>query len=441
MVGTSMAVCWLRAALALGIAACAPFSAGAAGSGADPVLDPLADFIRRSRPTLDVRARWENADQTHLSGSNATTLRIRFGLRTPELDVGLGALQGFIEYEGTEVGDTHSYVVPSGPGTSPIQGTPGKTPIADPKSHELNRAWLRYRGFDSDAKWGRQRIILDNARFVGNVGWRQNEQTFDSFRLVNRTVENLELDYAYLWRVRRIFGSRSSGGTAAGDFDSHTHLLHASFSGLPRATVTGYVYFMDLENGFTTAPSTKTYGVSIAGSIPLSDLELGYRGEWARQSDYRDGPVDYDASYLHVKLWGRYDGFEAGGGWEQLGEDEGVGFETPLATLHAFNGWADVFLVTPSAGLVDRYAYIGVPLPFDVKFKAVAHRFDPEGSSGKFGEEYDFVLSKKLPFGIVALAKAAFYKGEISAHLDDPGAPGPGDNVTRFWLQFSYSYP
>ena len=30
-----------------------------------------------------------------------------------------------------------------------------------------------------------------------------------------------------------------------------------------------------------------------------------------------------------------------------------AGFNTPLATLHAFNGWADRFLTTPVKGLAD----------------------------------------------------------------------------------------
>ena len=35
-------------------------------------------------------------------------------------------------------------------------------------------------------------------------------------------------------------------------------------------------------------------------------------------------------------------------GYEELGSNAGLyGLQTPLATLHAFNGWADKFLVTP----------------------------------------------------------------------------------------------
>jgi hypothetical protein len=431
---------WLAvAALALANGA-APLAHAA---DADAVIDPLADFLGRSKPTLDIRARWGNADQTHLSGSNALTLRIRLGLLSPDVRVdslgsvfeGIdGAFKAFIEYEGTEVGSKSSYFVPF------VQGTPGKTVIADPASHELNRAWLQYTGYDSQAKYGRQRISLDNARFVGNIPWRQNEQTFDAVRFTNRSIENLKLDYSYLWKVRRIFGSKSSQSDPTGDFDSRTHLAHATFTGISNTKLKAYAYFMDLENGATKAPGNKAYGASIAGAIPVDDFRLGYYGEWARQSDHGDNPTSYHSTYYHVKLWVGYEGYKLGGGWEQLGEDSGIGFQTPIGTNHKFNGWADVFLSTPATGLVDRYAWVDIPLPFEFDFKAVAHRFDPDSSSGKFGEEYDFLLIKKLPWGLVALMKLAFYKSDISTHLDDPGVPGPGDNVTRFSVELSYKY-
>ncbi len=47
-----------------------------------------------------------------------------------------------------------------------------------------------------------------------------------------------------------------------------------------------------------------------------------------------------------------------GVGYELLGSDDGVAaFQTPLATLHKFNGFADQFLVTPAGGLQDIYFY------------------------------------------------------------------------------------
>ena len=48
---------------------------------------------------------------------------------------------------------------------------------------DWNRVWARYTAEGiGEAKLGRQRVIYNNARHIGNVGWRLNEQTFDGAR-------------------------------------------------------------------------------------------------------------------------------------------------------------------------------------------------------------------------------------------------------------------
>jgi hypothetical protein len=78
----------------------------------------------------------------------------------------------------------------------------GHAVVADPESNEINQAYLSYSGIDNTVvKWGRQRLILDNARFVGNVGWRQNEQTFDAFTIVNKSLPDTTITAGYVTNV------------------------------------------------------------------------------------------------------------------------------------------------------------------------------------------------------------------------------------------------
>ena len=46
--------------------------------------------------------------------------------------------------------------------------------VADPDGTEINQALLRYDHTKGNAVVGRQRINLDNQRFIGSVAWRQN---------------------------------------------------------------------------------------------------------------------------------------------------------------------------------------------------------------------------------------------------------------------------
>ena len=115
------------------------------------------------------------------------------------------------------------------PGTAPE----GFTNLAT----EINRAQVSFSGFEHTAlTLGRQRIILGDARHVGNVGFRQNEQTFDALRLAWTGAEHLKLDYIYLDRVHRIFGDDHP----AGEWDLDAHLIDATLD-LPGGSVLGFI--------------------------------------------------------------------------------------------------------------------------------------------------------------------------------------------------------
>ena len=129
------------------------------------------------KPIVDLRARYERREQDGLDESHAGTFRGRLGLELEDWN-GFSALA---EYEGTLAVDRDSYQAASVHGLGQ-----NKTIIADPESHELNRLWIGYKAFETQIKVGRQRILLDNQRFVGTVGWRQNEQTLMPFQSSTR---------------------------------------------------------------------------------------------------------------------------------------------------------------------------------------------------------------------------------------------------------------
>ena len=83
--------------------------------------------------------------------------------------------------------------------------------IADPAEAELNQGWLAYSGLpDTTIKGGRQKIIYNNHRFVGNVGWRQMEQTFDAASILNQSIGNSDLKLAFVWNVRTVISKSVS---------------------------------------------------------------------------------------------------------------------------------------------------------------------------------------------------------------------------------------
>jgi hypothetical protein len=395
----------------------------------------IPEAFSKGKFSLNARARYENVDQEGgTPGAHAETLRTRFGFTTAPVY----GVQGMIEAENVTAASKKTYA--PGPG-SPVQ----RDIIADPTGTEINQAWLAYAysttNFSASVKGGRQMITLDNQRFVGNVGWRQNSQTFDAAALKLAPLKGLDLFYGYLWNVNRIFGDDPSLAAGTSDFKSDSHLINASYAISPLFKLTGYGYLLDLQNarGGNAANSCATAGGFVSGTWTFDKEQkgtLGYRGEFALQSDYADSPVDYETEYYLVDLKATLSRFNAGLGVEVLGADNNQGFRTPLATLHAFNGWADVFLNTPTTGLQDMYASVGVLLPGEVPLNFIAHKFNSDAGSADFGQEYDIVASRKFGKNWTALVKYAYYDGKEAI----PGVAAVPFDKQVFWAELEFNF-
>ncbi|MDQ0464431.1 hypothetical protein QO010_002212 [Caulobacter ginsengisoli] len=348
---------------------------------------------------LEVRLRSESVDQEGLAkDAQALTLRTRLGYETP-------AWHGFkalIEGENV-VALKDGY-------NSTTNGKLGYPVVGDPETTELNRAQIAWTGQTADAVVGRQRLILGNARFVGNAGFRQNEQTFDAARLSYRPTKDLALTYVYIDRVHRVFGQ----GSAQGEWDSDSNLFQAELK-TRAGQLTGYGYLLESDNA--PAQSNATWGARFAGAWPLRpDLKLTYEAELARQTDYRNSPTKFDLDYLDLGVGLKRPTQWVTVGFERLEGDGHRGFQTPLATLFAYQGWADVFLTTPRSGVRDLNLRAGAtfklgPKATPVTLQAAAHDFTADDGSQRYGREFDLSASVPITKRLTVEARAASFDG------------------------------
>lgn len=405
-----------------------------ASFAAEPAAKPEApasftDSLIHGKVSANARVRYESVDMDGFADADALTARLRLGYTT-QLYKGF---QAMVEGEAVTplVNDYYD-----GTGTN---GS-GYATVADPEVCRLNQAWLGYTYEKTKGTLGRQKLILDNARFIGDVGWRQNDQTFDSVVVQDKSFAKTVLTYAYLEKINRIYDD--SG--LQPDWDSNSHVLNAGYSGFSFGTLTAYAYLLDFDTDNAAAKtaarnnSNATYGLSLAGARPLTkELKASYRLEYATQSDFADSAQNYRADYYTAELGAAYKAHTVAVGYEVLGSDNGaVGFKTPLATLHAFNGWADVFLTTPNAGLTDTYLKAGTVLPGKVGLTAFYHFFGTDDGAATLGQEFDIVATYKLNKQLSFTAKAAKYWSDQAA------VPGVASNAdrTKFWLQADYAY-
>lgn len=391
-------------------------SSAAALSAAAAEPASFADAIAQGKFSVNARLRYESVRQSALNDANALTLRTRLGF-APAAYHGWKALA---EAENIVAADGDAY---SQAGLNP--GGTGRAVVADPEVTELNQLYVGYTAHQTAVTVGRQRLVLDNARFVGDVGWRQDMQTFDAVVVQDKSFAKTTLTYAYLDRVLRVFSRRH----AQGQWDSQSHLFNASYAGWSIGTLTGYGYLLDFKN--SAANSNATYGASLAGSRPVADgLTLTYRAEAAVQSDYGSSALSYSANYGALEAGLGNKTATLGFGYEALGSDNNIGFKTPLATLHAFNGWADLFLATPAAGLRDRYVKATVSLPQAVALVASYHDFTADTGGTDFGTEADLQLTRKFGTRFTAVAKYADFRRDALAF----------PNVRKLWLQVDFAF-
>jgi hypothetical protein len=393
--------------------------------------------ITHGKPTLDMRPRIEIADVDNKGAdgqnrSEAYTLRTRLGYGTKPW-------KGLMAYaEGENI-----TAVAGGQYNDGTEGGSGKTVIADPTKTEVNQVYFnlnRKDWLDTNVTLGRQRIILDDSRFVGNVGWRQNEQTFDAVRgSTSLGVEDLNASYAYMRYARRIFGDKDQGTTAQKDWRTNNHVVHVAYTGFDEVDITGFAYIFEFNRA--QANSSATVGFRLTGDSEITDdLKLIYETSYAFQTDYDNNPNDYDTHYFMGQLkLAESDLGAFGVGYELLGSDDGDGqFRTPLATAHKFNGWADVFLNNGGAnGLQDLFGSISPKLPWKLKGSLVYHHFWSHEDGKSIGDEIDIVLKRPINKYLSVLTKAAYFDGSDNNSTAGTSVP---NNIWRWWLQADFKF-
>jgi hypothetical protein len=385
----------------------------------------LADEIKL-KPLIDARLRYENVDQVPLAkDAQAITARVRAGVEAKTK-----AFAVLVEAEGT-LAISEKY-------NSGLNGKAAFPVVADPETIELNRAQVQLLAIPKTVvTLGRQRINLDDQRFVGSVGFRDNEQTFDAVRIEYSGIKNVKADVTYSWSQRTIWGIDGIGGRQQAVRGDNV-FANLSFKH-KIGTLTGFAYLVDQDEAAISSfrMSSKTFGARFAGTTPFSKkAKLTYAASYARQSDYHRNPNAYAADYILGEVGVEAKGFKLLGGYEVLGADKGAAltsFQTPYATLHKFNGWADKFLVTPPNGLRDAYAVAGYTKPKLGKFTAVSvqanyHSYRSDRLGIDYGDEVGAQLSAKLKKYTFTL-KYADYNAKLFA-----------TDTQKFWASVEWAF-
>ena len=380
--------------------------------GASPTVADWRQAIADGETDFAFRYRLETVDQDGVD-ENATAstgkARLTFtSAKNGRLSIGLEADYALI----LGIEDFNSLV--NGRTEYPI--------VADPQGFDLNQAHLRYDNDGFTVTAGRQRINHGRQRFLGGVAWRHNEQTYDALR-IQRKTERASFDYSYIHNVNRIFGPK--GGVQPSDWHGNTHAARLEFTPVEGHALGGFGYLIDLQNDNGPGNANATFGVDYNGKFD----RLAVTAALARQSDYADNPVSYDAMFYSIQ--GAFDLGMATvtAGYDVLGSDGGTaGFRTPLATLHKWQGWTDKFLGTPAAGVRDAWFTVSGKV-MDATVTGAFHTFSAHEGDADYGSEIGVSVARPLSDTLGLTFKWARYSAEELA-----------TDTSKVWLMFSWQW-
>lgn len=362
---------------------------------------------------VDLRYRLEHVDQDNLlENAVASTLRTRvLAEKSAFSNVRL-----WIEVDHVETLGGMGY-------NDTVNGMESHSVVADPRGTDINQAAVAYRTEIGELTAGRFRMNHLNQRFLGGVGWRQNEQTFDGLRFSRSTSSDFYVDVARIHRVNRIFGPKGPNAYERG-------ALYAGLVTFPLQKnhhVGAFVYDFDFTDW--NIRDSQTLGMNYHGSLNPFSVPIKLSVTFARQTDAHDQPQSFSHHYhrvsaeaelkrkVHLEL-----------GQERLAGDGLSAFQTPLATLHAFQGFTDLFLVTPHDGLRDTFSRLRFEA-YAVNWGIGYHRFVSDRASRAYGDEWNLTLSYQLPQNVNVLFKYADYRAKTFAV-----------DTRKTWLMLSYAF-
>ncbi len=375
----------------------------------------LKEALAEGDAAVTFRYRFEYVDQESFEkNANASTLRTTLSYRTQPWE----NFSLFLEAENVvDIGTEDQY---NNAGRNGLwNGVTDRPVVADPEITEVNQTYLRWQNSETNLTLGRQEFNWADQRYVGAVGWRQNHQSFDSFSAINESLDIAKFTYLYISNVNRIFGDNDP---------MSSHLLSAKLD-VGLGSLDLYGLYLDYDRSLVK--SRGSFGLEWSGKHAFDNgSKLLWELEFADQSDVADNPRSISADYRYVMLGDAFsEKIAVKLNWETLsGSPETGSFQTPLATLHKWNGWVDKFLVTPPNGLVDLW--------IDLSGKAGKwgwtaryHDFSSDNDSIDYGTEFDARISYPLPWGQVLALKGAFYSADEFS-----------DDTKKIWFYTTYKF-
>ncbi len=429
--------------LATSFPAAAEEAASAPAVAAPPAEYTFMDSVKSGKNLTSFRLRYEGIDDdvpAHTENADAWTLRSLVGWQTaPWHNFSIAAQLINVTAFQDDYDNRDKNVAEPGKGAYPI--------IVDPDNTDINQLFVEWTGIrNTKVRLGRQSVKLDNVRMVGNVEFRQVMQVFDGIALENKgLLPDTSIYLAHYTGLKQINTQYRQ---------ANVEMANIKYSISPSENLVGYAYLIDWDDtAALKATSSKTFGLRADGAHVINpDWKVLYTAEYAKQDDYKDGNVNIDSHYLRLGGGAQYGTWYLRLDHEILSSNDGVSaFQTPLGTNHLFQGWADLFLTTPNAGIRDTFASFGGKV-WDIQLMGEYHIFKSDEdyrtvgnpaagpfTGDKYGKELDLSVGYTYDKNWSAKVEYASFK-EDDILGATTGAASRKRDTDKVWVTGMYTF-
>ncbi len=355
--------------------------------------ETITDAFKNGKANIDMRYRYG-----FLKSDAATRKSYPSTLRTSlnfETDDYLG-LSGRIKFVNVSVigGERYNNSL-NGQITRPLEPDPKDTVVEEVYAKLTTLPMI-------DLYYGRKELKHGNERFVSNLNWYQNHQTFDGVFLESFMYDS-EFQFVYSRNINTIYTNKST----LGDRDGTFILTFMRNKTNPYMNFDFYSYLMKFSNPSFNIYSNKTIGANLSGHKMFdSGVDINYHAEYAYQEDFKNNPTSYNESYYRAKIGFNYINLEFAVDYEEFESDGVKAFQAPLGDGHSYNGWADVFLtnIPQTGGLKDLAFKFGYTIDHhelpdfinNTKLLVDRHSFKASKGSQAYGTEFDIAIVKPI---------------------------------------------
>ncbi len=424
------------------------------------------DAIKTGKNLTSFRLRYENVQQDGnapapfatrpLEDANAFTLRSLIGWQTaPYHNFSFAAQIINVSKLDDDFNDSTNGTLINAASNQPNKAQYAK--VVDPDITDINQLYVDWTGIRNNrVRAGRQQIILDNSRFIGDIGFRQDMQVFDGVSVLSKSIPDTEVYVAHLESVRQISTKTRTDGAL--------EVANARYRISPTEFLIGYGYFSSFDDlglgnawfgagtlnnagkpNISANQSNKVLGVRLDGIHPFNpNLRALYTAEYAKQTDYSGGDSRIDADYYKLGGGVGIDNFSIRLDQELLSSNNGLyAFQTPFGTNHLFQGWVDKFLATPKEGIKDSFI-TGTYKYGDFLFFADYHIFNSDvdfvkatgGKGDRYGTEWNAAATYNYSKNIMT-------KLEYGEYSEDDQYLATANRIRdtkKLWLTAMYTF-